>query len=274
MKLKNENTNPKKLSEKKMLKEGPGAGYTVKTFGVHDVKISKISYYKDYENGSVYSVYGTLTIDGIQADGYYDGTGKIEEPIQVIIQYVWLSEYDLNGVDLEDDAALIDLAVEAIYENPNTDFVYGGGWSHAEYDGQVGEVFGRNSDYWQGYIDNELSSNLIDFIDKAVTGDNYSTEYRVVIDDSDIYDYYETEEEAIKKADELAVSRDYIDCTITVERTMDYYDYYGDWIDMDGYGNEQVYEVHNDLEWDDEDDELTGDYEVDDYDNELGRRLR
>lgn len=264
MKLKNENTNPKKLSEKKMLKEGPGAGYTVKTFGVNDVKISKISYYWDYENGSVYNVYGTLTIDGIQADGYYDGTGKIEEPTQVIIQYVWLSEYDLNGVDLEDHAALIDLAVETIYENPNTEFVYGGGWSHTEYDGQVGEVLRGNADYWQGYIDNELSSNLIDFIDKAVTGDNYYVEYVVSDENDGIIEWFgdDEEEAAIEFAKEQAQSG-YYD-TITVERVTRYYNYDGDDIDVNWDNSEVVWQGSY---------EETGDYEVDDYE-EPGRRFR
>ena len=237
MKLKNENTNPKKLSEKKMLKEGPGAGYTVKTFGVNDVKISKISYYKDYENGSVYSVYGTLTIDGIQADGYYDGTGKIEEPTQVIIEYVWLSEYDLNGVDLEDDAALIDLAVETIYENPNTEFIYGGGWSHIEYDGQVGEVFGRNSDYWEGHIDRELSSNLIDFIDKAVTGDTIYDVYYVEDEQDDVIEAFDSEEEAVAFAKKILDSGDY--SQITVERVEEKYLFGGE-PDVDFYGDSEV----------------------------------
>ena len=59
----------KRLSEKKALKEGPGAGYTIKVKGLSDINITSASFV-DYveEVGWTFDVSGTCTIDKMSAD--------------------------------------------------------------------------------------------------------------------------------------------------------------------------------------------------------------
>ena len=232
------NRKAKSFKESRMLTEGPGAGYTVKTFGINNVNINSIKYVRDFENGSIYSIDGTATIDGIQADSYYYGTGLIDKEILVYLSYVWISNYDINDIAYTEDdeqmkLALMELATDCIYDHADTEFVYGGGWSHSKYDGQVGEV-DKTADYWQGYIEDD---DIINYVDLAVRGDNKYEYYRVILDDYDVYDAYDTKDEAVDIANELGDSGEYE--SVTVERVTEYIDYNGE--PIDDY-TEQVYE--------------------------------
>ena len=221
----------------RQLNEGPGAGYTVKTFGINNVKINSIKYVRDFENGSIYSIEGTATIDGIQADSYYYGTGLIDIEIPVYLSYVWISNYDLNSIDALDDDALIELATDCIYEDADTEFVYGGGYTHSKYDGQVGEVDRANSSYWQGYIDKD---DVIHYIDEAVRGDNTFVYYIVELDGYDFYSSYDSEKEAISDAQELVDSGKYDE--VKVKKVTEYIGYDGDPIEEFGDTHETVWE--------------------------------
>ncbi len=227
----------------RQLNEGPGAGYTVKTFGINNVKINSIKYVRDFENGSIYSIDGTATIDGIQADSYYYGTGLIDKEIPVYLSYVWISNYDINDIDYTEDdeqmkLALMELATDCIYDHADTEFVYGGGYSHSKYDGQVGEV-DKTADYWQGYIEDD---DIINYVDLAVRGGNKYEYYQVVLDGYDAYDAYDTEKEAIKIANELGQSGEYD--LVTVDKVTEYIDYNGE--SIDDY-TEQVYEYMEEI---------------------------
>jgi hypothetical protein len=274
MKLKNENTNPKKLSEKKMLKEGPGAGYEIKTSGLSDivinsVKLSRVEQGQYGFGGVAIEVDVTATVDEMYAESYYYGTGKMQN-IPVRIDEVW-ANYDIVYDILDDgqtdssewdesyfdEATLMRCVEDALtYEDVDTSLMYGGGWMHSTYNGEVGGKY----DVWHGYI---TDKDTIDYIDKAVSGENYTTEYVVRADGYDDLDYFVDEDSAIAYADEQAQSG-YYD-TVEVEKRTYYYDFDGeprfDW----GEENEIVYTA---------DYEPTGDYEVDDYDDEPGRRLR
>ena len=231
------NRKAKYFKESRMLTEGPGAGYTVETKGIDNIVITSINYSRDESGGSIYSINGTATIDEMRANSYYYGTGTINGPIKVSLNYVWLSDYDTSGI--EDDSELIEVAKETIYEHADTSFVYGGGYSHSTYDGQVGELDGHSDDYWTGYI---YDDSIIRYIDDAVSGDNKYEYYRVVLDDYDVYDAYDTEDEAIDIANELGDSGEYE--SVTVERVTEYIDYNGETID--DY-TEQVYEYMEEI---------------------------
>lgn len=222
----------KSFKESRMLTEGPGAGYTVETRGISDVNITKIQYSKEQSGGYIYSIEGTATLDSMRADSAYYGTGEIQGPIKISLNYVWLDSYDVDGVD--DESELIEIATNTIYDHPDTSFVYGGGYSHSTYDGKVGELERNSDDYWTGYL---YDSSIIRYIDDAVSGDNKYEYYRVVLDDYDVYDAYDTENEAVEIANELGDSGEYE--SVTVERVTEYIDYNGETID--DY-TEQVYE--------------------------------
>lgn len=229
--------NKRPVKESKILKEGAGAGYTIETFGINKVNINSIKYLKDDDGDSIFSITGSATIDGIQADSYMYGTGKIDKEIPVSLSYVWISKYYLDDVDFSDESALIDIAEEVIYEEPNTKFTFGGGWTHSTYDGQVGEVDRGYDSYWQGFIEDE---SIIHFIDEAVQGENTYVYYRIILDDFDVYDAYDTEDEAIRIATDLGESGEYEN--VEVEKVEEYIDYNGEISDVVDPYIEKVWE--------------------------------
>lgn len=239
----------KRLSEKKALKEGPGAGYTIKTKGLSDLVINsaevvnKDGYYIEVK------VDATATIDEMYADSYYYGTGKMEN-IPVRIDSAYVDEYDLGTIDETDEETLKILVKDTLYDNASdTEYVYGGGWMHSHYNGEVGN---GESDMWHGFITDQ---EAIDYIDTAVQGENYSESYRVTDESDDVIDSFYTEEEAVAFAKEELKTGAYE--TLTVELVRDWYDYSGDYIET--WENPEVV-WQGEYEYDD-------DYEVDEYED-------
>ena len=73
------------------------------------------------------------------------------------------------------------------YEENTFEFVFGGGYSHSTFDGELHD----SNDCVDAEI---LDKDIIDFIDKAVQGENYYTSYRVDFTDGS-FDYFDTEED-------------------------------------------------------------------------------
>lgn len=254
MKLKITDRKNRSMKER-LLKEGPGAGYTITAKGFSDVNITSARVVKADGNGGTIAVDGTCTIDELYAESYYYGTGKMVN-IPAAITEVYISEYDLgydaNGDDEDiskmSEEELIVLVKETVeYYRDEIEAVYGGGWMHSTYDGSID---GRDEPIVLQITDQDA----INFIDLAVQGENVITEYRVQADGVDADYYYEEEDEAIAKADELAVDPEYIGQTITVVRWEDYYDFEGMPFDYSEPYTEVVYEVENELQWGDDED--------------------
>lgn len=264
MKLNFEKQQPKKkLSEKRTLKEGPGAGYEIKTSGLSDIVINSVKLSRVETNeygfvGASIDVDATATIDEMYAESYYYGTGKmINIPVSIDevfadydIVYDILDDGETDSSEWDesyfDEATLMRCVNDALnYSDTDTSLMYGGGWMHSTYNGEVGGKY----DVWHGYI---TDADTISYIDRAVSGENYSEEYRVIIDDYDIYDYYDDEEQAISVADELSTDPEYSDCEISVEFVREYFDRDGMPFDYVEPEINHVYSVHNNLNVEDQ----------------------
>ena len=208
----------KKLKEsRKQLNEGPGAGYTITATTSCD-KINSIAFVDCSEVGSggYVDVECDCDIDAtttdIKAEGAYDGTSRdfAKEEIPSKITGATLnvnidSIIDELGIEVGEDEdtwnkskeeilSMLNNNIEALKESIfdafvgiETDIVYGGGWSHSTYDGTItdGDI-DSSSDYsifelYSAAIQ-LTDKKAIEYIDKAVTGDNQQEVFYVVID--------------------------------------------------------------------------------------------
>lgn len=102
------------------------------------------------------------------------------------------------------------------YEENTFEFVFGGGYSHSTFDGRLHDS--------NDCIDAEiLDKDIIDFIDKAVQGENYYISYRVDFIDGS-FDYFDTEEEVINGVDDEIES---------ISKVKEWYDEKDDIVDVD-----------------------------------------
>ena len=246
----------KRLSEKKALKEGPGAGYTIKVKGLSDINITSASFV-DYveEVGWTFDVSGTCTIDKMSADSYYYGTGEMMNVpaniTKIFVNWYWVDEEADTVSNFSDSelVAWINSFANDRLDNIEIETVFGGGWMHSTYDGTIDAVDEEDGDVNLVITDKEA----IDYIDTAVQGENYAESY-VVTDESDtVLEVFDTEEEAVAFAKEELKTGSYE--TLTVERYNNYWGYGGEYIDTFEDG-EVVWQ--GDYEYDD-------DYEVDEY---------
>lgn len=107
--------------------------------------------------------------------------------------------------------------------------VYGGGWIHSTWDGTFAEIDKRN---WSQFIDAHITDqDVIDYVDKAVQGENISRFYELIIDDD--YDNLETfqDEDEAREAAQNALDNGAE--KVQVNHIWDYYDFNGDYIDGD-----------------------------------------
>ena len=98
---------------------------------------------------------------------------------------------------------------------------------HSTYDGTIGDINDKSGDEVELKI---TDSEVINYIDKAVQGENTYTQYDIIVD-GDTYDTVEDEAEAIRIAEELSSSEEYIDSQIFVETYNVMYDFNGEPID-------------------------------------------
>lgn len=237
----------KSKTRRKSLKEGAGAGYTINCKGLSDINITFaaperfVSNDKEHIKGWLISVDGTCDIDKLTADSYMYGTEELED-VPCKINRVLVDWYsvpdDVNLMDAESvsEDELIEYVKEALYEIDDIKYNYGGGWSHVKYDGTIGEITEKNYDVVEMQI---TDKSIIHYIDEAVRGDNTYTYYQVIIDGFDVYDTFDSEDEAIAVATEIG-SGDYADASITVDRVTEYIGYDGEIIGEPD--SEQVFE--------------------------------
>jgi len=172
-----------------------------------------------------------------EADGYYvknEGNSYV-----VYGQYDWRGQSETYGSFNSLDAAydkIISLVKTEVLENVNDpdyimdilrtmtdhyeentfEFVFGGGYSHSTFDGELHD----SNDCVDAEI---LDKDIIDFIDKAVQGENYYISYRVDFIDGS-FDYFDTEEEVINGADDEIES---------ISKVKEWYDEKDDIVDVD-----------------------------------------
>lgn len=208
----------------RQLNEGPGAGYTIHVDGLSNFNITsaKVTEYVE-ESGWFVDVDGTCTIDNLNADSYYYGTGIIHDVDarikKIWVDWYWVDEYDdLNNMS---ESELCDFITEYAHDRlSDADFetVYGGGWSHSTYDGTIDAVYSEHGD-----VDLVITDkHVIDYIDLAVLGENCHNVYYVTSDADGTLESLDDEDKAIEVAKMYFETGDYD--TITVERDLEYYD--------------------------------------------------
>ena len=225
----------KRISESRLLKEGPGGGVTARIDGISDVKITSAYVEEDWDGGAKLSVTGRLSIDDLYVSSYYYGTGNISDVKVRLNSVIVDTDYnDIENIDDLPDNELIDLAYDALD-------TYDANHFEASYGGTIGD----EDSVWEGEL---VDDDLADFIDKAVDGENYIEEYLVETDNGD-YDYYESEEEALRIAEEMTENPEYAGCLIEVKRRLQYYGWDGNYEDfIDSVEDETIYSEYNEVE--------------------------
>lgn len=146
------------------------------------------------------------TTDDVKFNDLVDEYGYQNDSI--IYNYLTASDFDIKSSDF---ISGVDYLIEDfIADNRDSSFVYGGGYMHSTYDGQIMSI--EDNDFADMYIDDstEKGKQTIEYIDKAVLGENVSVEYEVYIDnDFNVAFYNDDNKDAENKA--IAYVKDYIE---------------------------------------------------------------
>lgn len=218
-----------KSAKLKKLNEGPGAGYDVSSNctikKVNSLSLEKIDSLKENVTYGIVYVDATfncdidLAVSNLEFASYYFG-GNVSREVDGKATKISLSmtfeadsmRIDSDFVERKINGAIEDIKSLLVKETFDTKIVYGGGWSHATYDGTIAELSDVYSvDYtgaYHNYYDTEITGadakiteqDVIDYIDKVVTGDDYYYTYSVVDENGNPLEDFDTKEEAIEFA--------------------------------------------------------------------------
>lgn len=159
-----------------------------------------------------------------------------------IDDYSYSELFNVLTVDVIDTNAVAD-AISVAFERSSSSMVYGGGYLHSTYDGQLVESDESSFNDENLICDLYISPNEynqwctpIEYIDKAVTGDNESTTYDIMNEaDNDLIGSVDEMEEAIKYAVDYAEAENVSISDLYVSKTYwtEYYDGTVDLIDSE-----------------------------------------
>lgn len=219
----------KSLKESK-LNEGGGAGYDFKG-NIYDIYIDKINKI-DVKDGkwATLDVVGNAKMYAIASS--YEHSTEVDD-INIEIKSIELNQNFLN-YELPEESKFTDITtsdLNTILSPMQLDVqskVIGGGFTHTTFDGNIifDKVEGASSeiDDIKVKIENE---DIIAYIDKGVQGENTITKY-VIFANGDAYDevFYDTKEEAIAKAKEVAKKDgiEYTEVGVIHGEPLDWYD--------------------------------------------------
>lgn len=152
--------------------------------------------------------YDWATTDDVKFNDLVDEYGYQNDSI--IYNYLTASDFDIKSSDF---ISGVDYLIEDfIADNRDSSFVYGGGYMHSTYDGQIMSI--EDNDFADMYIDDstEKGKQTIEYIDKAVQGENVSVEYEVYID-NDFKDGFYNDDDEDEDAENKAIvyAKDYIE---------------------------------------------------------------
>jgi len=181
----------------KILKEGPGAGYTVSGKLMYDPEIKKFTIVNKSDDFIELDCDINGELADVEAYAYYDG-GNITEFVPVKITYIKLQPiYD-------DDVKLDKFTLRDALDNIKFETHIGGGWSHTLFDGDLSTDDIKDNHYTSFYvleIGMHITDNkMIQYIDDVVTGEVVEEVYSVYSDWENLGDF-ETSEEAIEYAE-------------------------------------------------------------------------
>lgn len=188
---------------------GAGAGYTIEVKNAKIVGNVQINSFElTGEDSNLMFQYDVYTVDcvvpltgSVRAESYMYSCDWISNvPMTVRSVTINFMRYDgMPEVTEQDIMQILNNTANYIGEG-----VYGGGWSHATFDGEI-EIRPDvdHNDYADDISEVVITidhPNIVNYIDKAVTGDN--KEYSIVFN-GDPIDGYEDEDEAIKRIKEI-----------------------------------------------------------------------
>ena len=223
---------------RRILKEGPGAGYSIKSY----VKISKVNSFgfdkvtafrkSDYGYFAVTAEFN-CDVDAIASDlrfRSYAYGGEINSEVPVKISKMEMDFTVAPFSDIEDEAEYkekmssitkenvmqyVDLDVikeTLVSDSFETDIVFGGGWAHSTYDGTLSTMedyvdYGNASynDYESAIdkVDAKITDEeVIKYVDDVVSGENYQDSFGVYDEDYELLDSFDDLNDAVKFAKE------------------------------------------------------------------------
>lgn len=208
-----------RIDEAKQLNEGPGAGYTlegeIKVAGIETLKPVKFDVCNDFGYRNSYDVtfdcVGVGTIEDFKFDSYMygDTIDSANIDISAVRVNLW-KEGGFENIEEFVKSNLEDIKNCIVGARVESSYVYGGGYIHSKFDGTVcsiDEILNTSYSDEFGEVCTELfamdatirDTDIIEYVDKAVTGDNYYDRYEVMVDGDCIEDF-DNESEAIEYA--------------------------------------------------------------------------
>lgn len=208
-------TTNEKLSESKQLNEGPGAGYTLSG----KLKITKVESltpvkFEDADYGSYDVTFNCVALGTIEDFEFYSYMyGDKMDSAEVEISAIKTNFYAEHIDDIE---ALVRNNLEEVKDclvgaTVHLEYVYGAGWLHSKFDGTIAEindlvkdsdiVYGDTFDIEVFEFDAKIKdTDVIEYVDKAVSGDNFSYMYTVIDEDGNPGDAFFEKDDAIEYA--------------------------------------------------------------------------
>jgi hypothetical protein len=204
------------FKESKKLTEGAGAGYTLSgKMSITAVESLTPIKYEDADYGSYDVTFNCVAlgkIEDFQFNSYMYGDSMDEAEVEI-------SSIKTNfycGEGIEDIESFVKSNLEEVRDclvgaTVRVDYVYGAGWSHSKFDGTIAKIDDTVKDSDIVYSDNfdiEVfefdakikDTDVIEYVDKAVTGDNFSYMYTVIDADGNPGDAFFEEDDAIEYA--------------------------------------------------------------------------
>lgn len=174
---------------------------------VFDIKYIDMTRYYDFEK-----MLKPSALNRVKQDLYNIYTDDYDS-----VDDIYFEEFDLDDLNISVDdfntknSEFIDMIQDlTASQNDTFDFVYGGGYIHSTYDGQIMSI--EDNDFADMYIDDstEKGKQTIEYIDKAVQGENISINYEVYID-NDYIDSFYNEDNEVAENKAIAYAKDYIE---------------------------------------------------------------
>lgn len=211
------------------LNEGAGAGYSISSNcrieKVNSISLEKVdSFEESVRYGIVYvdAVFNCdidLAVDNLEFSSY-DYGGSVDRVVEgkatkISLNFVFEADSTIISTDFVERKirnAMNTIREILSHDEFDTKIVYGSGWSHSTYDGTLAELSDVYSVDYTGSFQNEYEmeitgadakiteQDVIDYIDKVVTGDDQETHYNVFDEDGDLIETFDSQEDAIEFA--------------------------------------------------------------------------
>lgn len=234
---------------------GAGAGYKITTKDIYvegQVTSAKIIG-KDYLGDPLILCDCDMkgNAGSLRASSYMYSTEEIEDVEFVVTKALISVNGDEEAEEIVNDNKELAEIIKDDLERGSIDFIYGGGYVHSEWDGTICSVEdsiknSKRTDYNFYMIDDAYAvaavdatvtdKKIIDYVDKAVQGENFDETFVVHHGENDNITYFDTEKESVDFCKKQDVGS-------YVEKVKHYYNAEGEF-DLDDFESERevIYE--------------------------------